>query len=246
MPHLLDPTSFEQYELTPEQMGDAAKWLVDEMEVEVALTGSNLQDAEEVMLYDDGIEIEETLDALGEIVKAGKARAIGISNESSWGVHEHLRLSREKSLPRVVSIQNAYSLLNRSFEIGLAEMAIREQVGLLAYSPLAFGVLSGKYLGGARPANSRLALFERFSRYNNPQAEAAAEAYVNLARESGLDPSQMALAFVNARQFVTSNIIGATTMEQLQTNISSTGVQLEKDVLKEIEAIHARYTIPAP
>ncbi|MEM1404519.1 MAG: NADP(H)-dependent aldo-keto reductase [Pseudomonadota bacterium] len=195
---------------------------------------------------DDGIDIEETLDALGEVVKAGKARAIGISNESSWGLHEYLRLCREKSLPRVVSIQNPYSLLNRGFEIGLAEMAIRESVGLLAYSPLAFGVLSGKYLGGARPANSRLALFERFSRYNNPQAEAAAEAYVKLARDSGLDPSQMALAFVNGRQFVTSNIVGATTMEQLQTNISSIGVHLEKEVLKEIEAIHARYTIPAP
>ena len=125
-------------------------------------------------------------------------------------------------------------------------MAIREHCGLLAYSPLAFGLLTGKYLGGARPAGARLTRFERFARYNNPQAEAATEAYVALAREAGLDPAQMALAFVNSRQFTTSNIIGATTMEQLRDNIASARIELPKDLLREIEAIHARYTIPAP
>ena len=195
---------------------------------------------------DDGIAIEETLSALGELVTAGKVRAVGISNETPWGVMEYLRLSREKGLPRVQSIQNPYSLLNRSFEVGLAEMAIREQVGLLAYSPLAFGLLSGKYLHGARPEGARLTLFERFSRYSNPQAVAAAEAYVLLAREARLDPAQMALAFVNSRQFTTSNIIGATGMAQLEANIGSVDIQLDRDLLRSIEEIHQRYTIPAP
>jgi aryl-alcohol dehydrogenase-like predicted oxidoreductase len=194
----------------------------------------------------DAVAIEETLAALAEVVKSGKARAIGISNETPWGVMEYLRLARERDFPRVVSIQNPYSLLNRSFEVGLAEIAIRERVGLLAYSPLAFGLLTGKYLGGARPEGARLTRFERFARYTNPQAEAATEAYVALAREAGLDPSQMALAFVNRQQFTTSTIIGATTMEQLRCNIASVDVTLDKALLGEIEAIHARYTIPAP
>jgi aryl-alcohol dehydrogenase-like predicted oxidoreductase len=195
---------------------------------------------------DDGVAIEETLSALEEVVRAGKVRHIGISNETPWGVLEYLRLSREKGMPRIVSIQNPYNLLNRSFEIGLAEIAIREQVGLLAYSPLAFGVLSGKYLGGARPDNSRLALFERFSRYDSPQAEEATEAYVNLALAHNLDPAQMALAFVNSREFTTSNIIGATSIEQLRKNIDSIDIELEKPLLRELEALHRRYCIPAP
>ncbi|EED33748.1 aldo/keto reductase [gamma proteobacterium NOR5-3] len=195
---------------------------------------------------DDGIAIEETLSALGELVKAGKVRAIGISNETPWGLMEYLRLAREQDLPRVQSIQNPYSLLNRSFELGLAEMAIREQAGLLAYSPLAFGMLSGKYQGGARPAGARLTLFERFSRYSNPQSEAASDAYVALAKDAGLDPAQMSLAFVNSRQFTSSNIIGATTMEQLRTNIASVGVTLSKELLGKIEEIHQQYRIPAP
>ncbi|WP_439105888.1 NADP(H)-dependent aldo-keto reductase [Congregibacter sp.] len=195
---------------------------------------------------DDGIAIEETLSALGELVKAGKVRAIGISNETPWGLMEYLRISREKDLPRVQSIQNPYSLLNRSFELGLAEMAIREKAGLLAYSPLAFGMLSGKYAGGARPAGARLTLFERFSRYSNPQSEAATEAYVALARDAGLDPAQMALAFVNSRQFTSSNIIGATTMDQLRTNIASVDITLDRELLKNIEALHQQYPIPAP
>ena len=149
-------------------------------------------------------------------------------------------------MPRIVSIQNPYNLLNRSFEVGLAEIAIREQVGLLAYSPLAFGMLSGKYLDGARPADSRLTLFERFSRYGSAEAEAATRAYVELAREYDLDPAQMALAFVNTRQFTTANIIGATTLEQLHANIESIDTVLEKPLLKELEALHREYCIPAP
>jgi aryl-alcohol dehydrogenase-like predicted oxidoreductase len=195
---------------------------------------------------DDGIAIEETLAALGELVAAGKVRHVGVSNETPWGVMAYLRLARERGLPRLVSIQNPYSLLNRAFEVGLAEMAIREQVGLLAYSPLAFGMLSGKYLGGARPAGARITLYERFTRYTNPQAEAATAAYVQLAREAGLDPAQMALAFVNGRQFVTANIIGATTLEQLADNLASIELTLDPALLQAIEAVHQRYCIPAP
>jgi len=195
---------------------------------------------------DDGVAIEETLSALGEIVQAGKVRYIGLSNETPWGVMEYLRLAREKNLPRVISIQNPYNFLNRSFEVGLAEMAIREDVPLLAYSPLAFGMLSGKYMGGAMPEDSRLALFERFVRYGNPYAEAATEAYVKLARENGMDPSQFAIAFVNSRQFTRSTIIGATKMEQLKLDIDAWQLSLPDEVLKEIDKIHHQYTIPSP
>lgn len=190
--------------------------------------------------------IAETLGALAELQQAGKVRHIGISNESAWGVSEYLRLSRAHGLPRVASIQNPYSLLNRSFEVGLAEFAHREQVGLLAYSPLAFGMLSGKYLDGAQPVGARLTLFSRFQRYNKPQGMAATAEYVALARRHGLDPAQMALAFINARPFVTANIIGATTLEQLAANIASVDLQLDALVLEGIEAIHQRYTIPCP
>lgn len=195
---------------------------------------------------EDGVAIEETLSAIGELVATGKVRHVGISNETPWGLMEYLRLSREKSLPRIVSIQNPYSLLNRAFDVGCAEIAIREKVGLLAYSPLAFGLLSGKYMNGARPAGSRLERFERFSRYSNPQVEAAVPEYVKLARDAGLDPAQMALAFINAQQFTTSNIIGATTMAQLRSNIESSNITLDRDLMKAIDAVHARYTIPAP
>ncbi len=194
----------------------------------------------------DGVSIEETLEVLDELVQSGKVRTIGISNETAWGCAEYLRVAREKKRPRVVSIQNPYNLLNRSFEVGLAEFAHREQVGLLAYSPMAFGVLSGKYLNDAKPEGTRLVLFDRFTRYTNPQALAATEAYVALAMESGLNPAQMALAFVNSRPFLTSNIIGATSMEQLRTNIDSSNIELDKSVVREIEAIHARISNPAP
>lgn len=195
---------------------------------------------------DRATPIEETLGALDELVRQGKVRHVGVSNETPWGLHEYLRLSREKSLPRIASIQNPYSLLNRSFEIGLAEFMHRENLALLAYSPLAFGVLSGKYLNGARPADGRVTLFQRFSRYTNPQAEAATAEYVRIAREAGLDAAQMALAFVNSRPFLTSNIIGATTMAQLRSNIASHTLKLSADVLKAIEQVHKRYTIPCP
>lgn len=194
----------------------------------------------------DGPPIEETLGALDELVRQGKVRHVGISNETPWGLHEYLRLHREKGWPRVAAIQNPYSLLNRSYEIGLAEFAHREDVGLLAYSPLAMGTLSGKYLDGARPPNSRMALFTRFTRYSGPEAEAAIRAYVNLAREHGLDPAQMALAYVHSRPFLTSTIIGATTLEQLRSNLDSLRLELSSPLLEAIESLHRRYTIPAP
>ncbi|MDX1655327.1 MAG: NADP(H)-dependent aldo-keto reductase, partial [Candidatus Competibacteraceae bacterium] len=168
----------------------------------------------------DFVPIAETLEVLGDLVKAGKVRHIGLSNETPWGVMEYLRIAEDQGLPRVVTIQNPYSLLNRTFEVGLAEIAHREGVELLAYSPLAFGVLSGKYLEG-NPPGARLTLFDRFTRYSNPQALAATRAYVALARDHGLDPARMALAYVNSRSFLTANIIGATTMEQLEADIDS-------------------------
>jgi aryl-alcohol dehydrogenase-like predicted oxidoreductase len=199
--------------------------------------------------HDDEEEVtplEETLDALKELVDAGKVRAIGLSNDTPWGVMRCLSLADRLGLPRVASIQNPYNLLNRSFEIGLAEIAHRENVGLLAYSPLAFGMLSGKYLDGARPAGARLTLFERFQRYTNPLAEAATAEYVRIARDHDLDPAQMALAFVNSRPFLTSNIIGATTMEQLESDLASESLRLDPDVLDAIEDVHRRYPNPAP
>jgi aryl-alcohol dehydrogenase-like predicted oxidoreductase len=194
----------------------------------------------------DTVPIEETLDALNELVRAGKIRAVGISNETPWGMMRYLELARWHRLPNIVSVQNPYNLLNRTFEVGLAEIAHREKVGLLAYSPLAFGVLSGKYLKGTKPGGSRLALFSRFDRYSNPQAEAAAAEYVALARDHGLDPAQMALAYVNSRPFLTSTIIGATGMDQLKANIASIDLELSAEVLEGIEAIHTRQPSPAP
>ena len=195
---------------------------------------------------EDSTPLEETLSALKELVDAGKVRAIGLSNDTPWGVMRALHLADTLGLPRVASIQNPYSLLNRTFEVGLAEIAHRERVGLLAYSPLAFGMLSGKYLDGARPAGARLTLFERFQRYTNPLAEAATADYVTIAREHGLDPAQMALAYVNTRPFLTSNIIGATTMEQLESNLDSESLRLDDEVVEAIEAVHRRIPNPAP
>lgn len=194
----------------------------------------------------DVAEISETLGALAELVELGKVREVGISNETPWGLSEYLRLAAEHDWPRVASIQNPYNLLNRSYEVGLAEFAWREDVGLLAYSPLAFGVLSGKYLDGQRPDGARLSLFQRFSRYTGEIAEAATADYVALAQKHGLDPAQMALAYVNSRGFVTSNLIGATTMAQLRSNIDSHELALSDDVLEGIEAIHQRYPNPCP
>lgn len=192
--------------------------------------------------------IEETLSTLDELVKSGKVRHIGVSNETPWGLNKYLELSKYENLNRVVSIQNPYSLVNRTFEIGLAEISIREQVGLLAYSPLAFGLLTGKYYGGAKPNNARLnmPLYKPLQRYNNPETRKAADAYTDLAKEHGLEPAQMALAFINSRPFLTSNIIGATNLEQLKTNIDSAEVVLSEEVLKGIEAIHKSQPNPAP
>ncbi len=190
--------------------------------------------------------VEETLGVLVGLVESGKVRHVGLSNETAWGAMRFLEVSSRGGGPRMASIQNPYNLLNRTFEIGLAEIAHREQLGLLAYSPLAFGVLSGKYLDGARPEGARLTLYSRFSRYTNPQADKAASAYVRLAHDSGLDPAQMALAWVNSRPFVTSNIIGATTMAQLETNLASAEVRLDPETVKAIEAIHREQPNPAP
>lgn len=190
--------------------------------------------------------IAETLEALADIVKSGKVRHIGLSNETPWGTMRFITTAETRGLPRAASIQNPYNLLNRSFEVGLAEIAHRENVGLLAYSPLAFGVLSGKYLGGARPPGARISLFKRFSRYINPQAEAATAKYVELAKQHGLDPAQMALQYVTTRPFVTANIIGATSIAQLESNIDSASLELDADVLAGIEAIHVGQPNPAP
>ncbi|MFO6423691.1 NADP(H)-dependent aldo-keto reductase [Motilimonas sp. KMU-193] len=190
--------------------------------------------------------VVETLEALQELVKAGKIRYIGISNETPWGVSQYLRLAEKHNLPRIVSIQNPYNLLNRTFEQSLAEFAQREGVELLAYSPLGFGVLSGKYLNAQRPAHARLTLFERFQRYTNPQAEAATQAYIDIANAHQLDPSQMALAFVNQQPFVSANIIGATTMEQLASNIASVDITLSEDVIADINQVFQRHPNPCP
>ena len=190
--------------------------------------------------------IEETLEALHELVQEGRIRHVGISNETPWGMAEYLRLSRERSWPRIASIQNPYNLLNRTFEVGSAEIACREQVGLLAYSPLAFGVLTGKYLGGQRPEGARLSLYTRFARYTGSRGEAATRAYVDLARKHGLSPAQMALAYVTSRDFVTSNIIGATSLEQLRENIGSASLVLDDQVLSDIESVHEDFTNPCP
>lgn len=192
------------------------------------------------------IPIEETLGALHELVRAGKARHVGVSNETPWGLAEYLRLSRERGWPRPAAIQNPYNLLNRTFEVGLAEFAHREDVGLLAYSPLAFGVLSGKYLGGARPPGARLTLFSRFQRYTGERVEQATRAYVELARRHGLDPAQMALAYVFSRPFVTSALVAGTSLEQLRANIAAASLSLSTEVVAALEKIHRDHPNPAP
>ncbi|HEJ9174528.1 NADP(H)-dependent aldo-keto reductase [Serratia nevei] len=192
------------------------------------------------------VTLLETLEALTEQVRAGKIRYIGVSNETPWGVMRYLQLAEKHELPRIVSIQNPYSLLNRSFEIGLAEISQHEGVELLAYSSLAFGTLSGKYLNGAKPAGARNTLFTRFNRYSGQQTQRAIAEYVALAKKHGLDPSQMALAFVRQQPFVASTLLGATTVDQLKINIDSLDVVLDEDVLQALEEIHTRFTIPAP
>ncbi|MGO4999129.1 NADP(H)-dependent aldo-keto reductase [Oceanisphaera sp. W20_SRM_FM3] len=193
---------------------------------------------------EETVPILDTLQALAELVASGKIRHIGVSNETPWGMHQYLSLAKQENLPRIQSIQNPYNLLNRSFEVGLSEFSLREQVGLLAYSPLAMGLLTGKYQAGARPEGARLSLYPRFQRYLNPQAQAASEAYASLAKEHGFSPTQLALAFVNTRPFVTSNLIGATTLKQLKENIDSVNINLSPIVRASIEALHQ--TMPNP
>ncbi|WP_454689053.1 NADP(H)-dependent aldo-keto reductase [Achromobacter aloeverae] len=192
------------------------------------------------------VPIAETLEVLQDFVKQGKVRHVGVSNETPWGVAQFLKHAERDKLPRIVSIQNPYNLLNRQYENGLSEFSHHEGVGLLAYSPLAMGMLTGKYLDGARPEGARLSLFTRFTRYSNPQAEAATVEYCKLARERGLTPTQLALAFINTRPFTTSNLIGATNLDQLKENIESVDVPFDADLLKAVDAIHTRWPNPAP
>ena len=188
---------------------------------------------------DKWTSIEEVLYNLNELVKAGKIRHVGLSNETPWGMMKFLEVSKEKNLPRMMSIQNVYSLVNRVFDIAHSEVSIAENLGLLAYSPLAGGRLSGKYIGGANPKNARYTLWpRRFSRHHTTRGEMAIEKYVNLAQKYGIAPSTFANAFVNDRPFVTSNIIGATSMDQLKENIDSIDIVLSDETLLEIEDIH--------
>lgn len=191
------------------------------------------------------VPIADILGALETHVKAGKIRWIGLSNESAWGMMTFLHHAASGK-PRIQSIQNAYSLINRSFEMGLAEIAHREQVGLLAYSPLAQGYLTGKYQGGATPAGSRKALFNRLQRYEKPQTAPAVDRYLAIAKRFDLDPAQMALQFVTTRPFVTSTILGATTMEQLKIDIASKDVAWSEEIEKAIDEAHHMQPNPAP
>jgi aryl-alcohol dehydrogenase-like predicted oxidoreductase len=190
--------------------------------------------------------ILETLTVLNDLVQAGKIRHIGLSNETPWGINQFLNLAEQHHLARIVSVQNPYNLLNRSYEIGAAEISIRENVGLLAYSPLAFGHLSGKYLHGALPEGARITRWQRFARYKGAVAEQATERYVLLAQQTGLDPAQMALAFVNQQPFVSSTIIGATNLRQLKANIDSIQIELSADIVAEIDKIHGLCPNPCP
>ncbi|MCP4702068.1 MAG: NADP(H)-dependent aldo-keto reductase [Gammaproteobacteria bacterium] len=190
--------------------------------------------------------IRETLTVLADLVNEGKIRHIGVSNETPWGVMTFLKYAEQDSLPRLVSIQNPYSFLNRGFETGLAEITCREQVSLLAYSPLAFGVLSGKYINNVRPARARLTLFDRYTRYSNEPGVKATQAYVHLAEQQGMNAAEMALAYVGSRPFVTSCIIGAVNMDQLKADIPGVTQKLPEETLIAIEAIHEKYPNPCP
>jgi len=195
---------------------------------------------------EDCVPLAETLEVLNDFVVQGKVRHIGVCNETPWGVTHALKIAEQNNWQKLVSVQNPYSLLNRSYEIGLAEISLREQCGLLAYSPLGFGVLTGKYRHGAKPEGARLTLFDRFQRYLNPQAQMATELYLTLADDFSVSPTQLALAYVNTRSFVSSNIIGATTLAQLAENIDSINFKLTDEMMQRIEAIHQVSSNPAP
>jgi aryl-alcohol dehydrogenase-like predicted oxidoreductase len=190
---------------------------------------------------------EEILNSLDKIIKSGKIRYIAMSNETPWGLSKFLEISNQKKLPRIMSVQNPYSLLNRTYEVGLAEISVREQSGLLAYSPLAFGFLTGKYRNNQLPEGSRMNLFgDIFPRYKTTNGQKAIEEYYKIAKKHNLNFAQMSLKFIEIQPFVTSVIIGATTMEQLKTNIESVNVNLTKEIIKEINEVQNIYPNPCP
>ncbi|EFO32652.1 Tas protein [Roseibium sp. TrichSKD4] len=208
--------------------------------------GSNLTRWADVDPAEDENSIESTLEVLQDLVKAGKIRHVGLSNESAWGTMRYVAAAERYGLPRVVSIQNAYSLLNRTFEVNLAEIALRENVGLLAYSALAQGYLTGKYKDGARPAGARKTLFDRLQRYEKPGAAEAINDYLEIAKGAGLDPSQMAISFALSKSFMTSVIIGATSQKQLVADLEAVDVKLDADVLEKIDLVHQMRGNPSP
>ena len=190
---------------------------------------------------------EEILNSLDEIIKSGKVKYIGLSNETAWGLTKFLEISKTKNLPRIMSVQNPYNLLNRTYEIGLAEASIREKSGLLAYSPLASGIMSGKYRNGAMPDGSRMKLFgDRFPRYKTKNTTNAVEEYYKISKKYNLDLAQMSLKFCELQPFMTSVIIGATSMDQLKTDIESVNVNLSEDIIKEINEVQKLYPNPCP
>ena len=201
---------------------------------------------EQAKFFHNMTPLVETLEALSAEVKKGRIRHIGLSNETPWGTMKFLQLAKEFGLEKVVSVQNPYSLLNRTYEIGMSEIAHHEGVGLLAYSPLAFGYLTGKYRHGAKPADGRITLFSRFSRYSHPESEWATEQYALLAEKYDLTLTQLALAFIKQQFFVTSTIVGATNMHQLKENIQAFDIDLSEDILQGIEDIHRQQPNPAP
>lgn len=191
-------------------------------------------------------DFNEILHVLDGVIKEGKIRHIGISNEKAWGMMRYLEESKNNNLPKPVTIQNAYSLLNRVFEGDAAEISIRENMGLLAYSPMAFGVLSGKYIKGDASDNARLKLFPRFARYSSEQSTKATKRYLKIAEDNNITLAQMSLAFVTQQPFVTANIIGATNLEQLEENINSINITLSEDIIEDINKVHAVIPNPAP
>ena len=195
----------------------------------------------------DWNKFEDILNSLDKIINSGKIRYIGLSNETAWGLSKFLEISKIKQLPRMMSVQNPYSLLNRTYEVGLAEVSIREKSGLLAYSPLAFGYLTGKYRNGELPKNSRMKLFgDQFMRYKTANGQLAIEKYNEIANKHGLDLTQMSLKFCELQPFMTSVIIGATTMDQLKTDIESVHINLSDDVINDINEIQKIYPNPCP
>ena len=189
---------------------------------------------------------EEILESLKKFIEQGKIRYVGLSNETAWGLSKFLELSKMKDLPKMMSVQNPYNLLNRTYEVGLAEISVREQSGLLAYSPLAFGYLTGKYRNNKLPAKSRMQLFKNFNRYKNENGQKAIDEYYKIAKKYNLDFTQMSLKFCEIQHFTTSVIIGATTMEQLKTNIESVNVNLNNDIINDINKIQKKYPNPCP